>query len=70
MDGHLDPLGTKVLRYIGWNNDHNFLEGQCLEPNQGVTYDLITTKPAQGGAEPENPKEENKNPEQTQPNSG
>ena len=70
MDGHLDPSGTKVLRYIGWNNDHNFLEGQCLEPNQGVTYDLITTKPAQGGAEPENPKEENKNPEQTQPNAG
>ena len=70
MDGHLDPSGTKVLRYIGWNNDHNFLEGQCLEPNQGVTYDLITTKPAQGGVEPENPKEDNKNPEQTQPNAG
>ena len=45
MDGHLDPSGTKVLRYISWNNDHDFLEGKCLEPNEGVTFDLITSKP-------------------------
>ena len=63
MDGHLDPSGTKVLRYIGWNNDHKFLDGQCLEPNQGVTYDLITPKPAQGGGEAE-AQGENKNTEQ------
>ena len=68
MDGHLDPSGTKVLRYIGWNNDHNFLEGQCLEPNQGVTYDLITPKPAQGGSEAENPNQENKNADPNLPN--
>ena len=68
MDGHLDPSGTKVLRYIGWNNDHSFLDGQCLEPNQGVTYDLITPKPAQGGGEAENPNPENKNLEQNQQN--
>ena len=70
MDGHLDPSGTKVLRYIGWNNDHEFLHGQCLEPNQGVTYDLITTKPAQPApAEPDpNQNQENKNPEPNQQN--
>ena len=73
MDGHLDPSGVKVLRYIGWNNDHEFLHGQCLEPNQGVTYDLISPKPVQAGtgaAEPENPNpnqnQENKSPEQNQ----
>ena len=44
IDGHLDPSGTKVLRYISWNDDHNFLEGKCLEPNEGVTFDLITSK--------------------------
>ena len=63
MDGHLDPSGTKVLRYIGWNDDHKFLDGQCLEPNQGVTYDLITPKAAQGGGEAET-QGENKNTEQ------
>jgi hypothetical protein len=39
--GHIDPSNSKVLRYIGWNDDHNFLEGQYLEQNQGVTFDLI-----------------------------
>ena len=39
--GHIDPSNVKVLRYIGWNDDHNFLEGQYLEQNQGVTFDLI-----------------------------
>ena len=39
--GHIDPSNSKVLRYIGWNDDHKFLEGQYLEQNQGVTFDLI-----------------------------
>ena len=39
--GHIDPSNSKVLRYIGWNNDHNFLDGKYLEQNQGVTFDLI-----------------------------
>ena len=39
--GHIDPSNSKVLRYIGWNNDHNFLDGKCLEQNKGVTFDLI-----------------------------
>ena len=51
--GHIDPSNSKVLRYIGWNNDHNFLEGKYLEQNQGVTFDLIlpqqqTQQPAEG----------------------
>ena len=61
MDGHLDPSGTKVLRYIAWNNDHSFLDDQCLEPTEGVTFDLITPK-AQGTVQENQPeKEEQKN---------
>ena len=51
MDGHLDPSGTKVLRYIAWNDDHAFLEDKCLEPNEGVTFDLITPKAQQNNQE-------------------
>ena len=51
MDGHLDPSGTKVLRYIAWNNDHAFLDDKCLEPNEGVTFDLITPKPQEQNQE-------------------
>ena len=64
MDGHLDPSGTKVLRYISWNNDHDFLEGKYLEPNEGVTYDLITSKPQEGSQDIQPEKnEEQKNEE-------
>lgn len=41
-NGHIHPSMAKVLRYIGWCNDHEFLKGKCLESNQGVTFDLIT----------------------------
>ena len=53
---HIDPSNSKVLRYIGWNDDHNFLEGQYLEQNQGVTFDLILPqqKPPQEGEEQKN----------------
>ena len=61
IDGHLDPSGTKVLRYISWNDDHNFLEGKCLEPNEGVTFDLITSKISSNEQKKEEKKEENKN---------
>ena len=63
MDGHLDPSGTKVLRYIGWNDDHNFLEGKCLEPNEGVTFDLITGKPPAQQENQQEKQDENKNKE-------
>ena len=54
--GHIDPSNAKVLRYIGWNDDHNFLEGLYLEQNQGVTFDLILPqqKPPQEGEEQKN----------------
>ena len=32
--GHIDPSNSKVLRYIGWNNDLNFLVVKYLEQNQ------------------------------------
>ena len=51
IDGHLDPSGTKVLRYISWNDDHNFLDGKYLEQNEGVIFDLITNKPQVGNQE-------------------
>ena len=51
MDGHLDPSGTKVLRYMAWNDDHAFLDDKCLEPNEGVTFDLITPKAQQNNQE-------------------
>ena len=61
IDGHLDPSGVKVLRYIGWNNDHEFLNGKFLEPNQGVTYDLINVQPPQQTNEqPQNPPNDKK----------
>ena len=44
IDSHLDPSGVKVLRYIGWDNDHEFLDGKYLEQNEGVTFDLINNK--------------------------
>ena len=56
MDGHLDPSNTKVLRYIAWNDDHAFLDDKCLEPNEGVTFDLIIPKQQQGNVQ-ENPPE-------------
>ena len=55
--GHIDPSNSKVLRYIGWNDDHKFLEGQYLEQNQGVTFDLILPQqkpPQQEGEEQKN----------------
>ena len=61
MDGHLDPSGTKVLRYIAWNEDHNFLDDKCLEPNEGVTFDLITPKAQGSPQENQQEKEEQKN---------
>ena len=67
--GHIDPSNSKVLRYIGWNNDHNFLDGKCLEQNQGVTFDLIL--PQQKNQQPqdgENPPPQN--PQEQKPSEG
>ena len=40
-NAHIDPENINVLRYIHWNNDHDFLHGKILEPKQGVTYSLF-----------------------------
>ena len=66
-NGHIHPSNTKVIRYIGYNNDHSFLHGKCLEPNQGVTYDLINGTPVQQQPNPtENAQQENP-PQEQQP---
>jgi len=69
--GHIDPSNSKVLRYIGWNEDHNFLEGKCLEPNQGLTFDLIlpqkkNLQQAEGENNPPQTSQEQKPPEAQQ----
>ena len=33
-NAHIDPENINVLRYIHWNNDHDFLHGKILEPNK------------------------------------
>ena len=66
--GHIDPSNTKVLRYIGWNDDHKFLDGKYLEQNQGVTFDLILPQQKnQPPAEGENNPNPNNNQEQKPP---
>ena len=34
----------EVLRYIAYCNDHKFLKGKCLEPEQGISHDLFKPK--------------------------
>jgi len=41
-NAHLMP--NKVLRYIGFSYDHDFLIGKNLEINTGVTYDFFDSK--------------------------
>ena len=40
-NAHIDPDNIKVLRYIHWNEDHNFLHGKFLPKKKGVTYSLF-----------------------------
>ena len=70
MDGHLDPSGSKVLRYISWNDDHNFLEGKYLEPNEGITFDLITSKQQGNAQENQQEKTDGKKEEETKNEKG
>ena len=56
-NAHIDPENINVLRYIHWNNDHDFLHGKILEPKQGVTYSLFMDvsgdeEGEEGGEEP------------------
>jgi len=40
-NAHIDPDNIKVLRYVHWNEDHNFLNGKYLPKKKGVTYSLF-----------------------------
>ena len=40
-NAHIDPDNIKVLRYIHWNEDHNFLHGKYLPRKKGVTYSIF-----------------------------
>ena len=40
-NAHIDPDNIKVLRYIHWNEDHNFLKGKYLPRKKGVTYSIF-----------------------------
>ena len=64
--GHIDPSNSKVLRYIGWNDDHNFLDGKYLEQNQGVTFDLILPQ-QQSQQQPEGENNPNPNNQEQKP---
>ena len=35
---------TKIIRYIGWCDDHKFLQYKTLELNKGISYDLFKEK--------------------------
>ena len=63
---HIDPSNSKVLRYIGWNDDHNFLDGKYLEQNQGVTFDLILPQ-QQSQQQPEGENNPNPNNQEQKP---
>ena len=40
-NAHIDPDNVKVLRYIHWNQDHDFLHGKYLPKKKGITYSII-----------------------------
>ena len=40
-NSHIDPDNIKVLRYIHWNEDHNFLHGKYLPRKKRVTYSIF-----------------------------
>jgi len=40
-NSHIDPENINVLRFIHWNNDHEFLHNKIIPPKKGVTYPLF-----------------------------
>ena len=64
-NAHIHPDNIKVLRYIHWNDDHNFLHGKYLPKKKGVTYSLFLKgqegeddEEEEGGEEPKEPAKE------------
>ena len=45
---HIHPDNIKVLRYIAWNKDHEFLHRKFIQPRKGVTYSLFKAKGEDG----------------------
>ena len=67
-NAHIDPDNIKVLRYIHWCNDHNFLHNQYLPPRKGVSYNLFLEGGGGGEEEDEEGDEGEKNEENIQEN--
>ena len=61
-NAHIDPDNIKVLRYIHWNEDHNFLHGKYLPRKKGMTYSIFLN-----GEEAEDDEEEEKGEEPKEP---
>ena len=61
-NAHIDPDNIKVLRYIHWNEDHNFLHGKYLPRKKGMTYSIFLN-----GEEAEDDEEEEKGEEAKEP---
>ena len=59
-NAHIDPENVKVLRYIHWNKDHDFLHGKYLPKHKGVTYSLFLDEGEEEEEEGEGGKEEEK----------
>lgn len=40
-NAHIDPDNVKVLRFVNYCKDHEFLHGKFIKPGKGVTYQLF-----------------------------
>ena len=38
---HIDPTGAKLLRYVAASQNQSFLIGRTLQPETGVTYEVL-----------------------------
>ena len=66
-NAHIDPDNIKVLRYIHWNEDHNFLHGKYLPRKRGMTYSIfLNGEEAEDDDEEEEKGEEAKEPPQAE----
>ena len=61
-NAHIDQDNIKVLRYIHWNEDHDFLHGKYLPRKKGVTYSIFLN-----GEEAEDDEDEEKGEDAKEP---
>jgi len=57
-DENAHLINMKVIRYIAYCNDHEFLHNKNLELNQGITYDLFKKQEKKKKSKDENVDEE------------